>query len=174
MSLNKYEVKKLKKFILIIVFCLLFTFTSCNNDQVSNTTNNETESNNDYIYVNNLLGYSVNFPNMKDRLVVTENDNDSTYIYSKIINDYLQDNVFIIATIYPLSKSDYPTKEDLDNYLTNDTPVPTFYCGETNDNFICFTTASDAIYPTNDEVENEFEKIMSILKDNSNFKVLDN
>jgi hypothetical protein len=191
--MNKFAV-----LITFTMFCMLFTLTGCTDNYGGNTvkvtssrnltenTHNEISTNdtetttdnaNDYTYVNNLLGYSVNFPNMNDRLVITENDNGSTDICSKMINDYLMEhnsNIYVIATIFPILKSEYPTKEDLENYLVNDTPVPTYYLGETIDNYICYFTASDAVYPIDDDLKNEQSEILSILADTLNFEVLEN
>lgn len=53
--------------------------------------------------------------------------------------------------INPISKSQYPERQNLDDYIQNEAPVNLVVIGETKDNYICYSFASDVQYPPDNE-----------------------
>ncbi len=108
------------------------------------------EGNNTLEYYHESLGYVITLPDsVKDRVIIQEQDN-TVYISSKLI---LEDGSYpgIILFINPISKSEYPERQDLDNYIENEAPVSFVVIGETENDYICYNFASDVQYPPGDE-----------------------
>lgn len=102
-------------------------------------------------YINESLGYAITLPkNVIDRVIIEKN-NDTVYIASKMITESDSGFQGIILFINSIPKSEYPIRQELDNYIKNESPVPLFVIGETENAYICYTTATDVQYPPDDE-----------------------
>jgi len=121
-------------------------------------------------YINESLGYSITLPkNLMERVVIEKNNN-TVYIVSKMISESESGFPGIIIYINPIRKSEYPSREELNAYIEDESPVPLYVIGETENDYICYSTATDVQYPPDDEVMTKEYKELTDEFNNLDFK----
>jgi len=121
-------------------------------------------------YINESLRYSITLPkNLMERVVIEKNNN-TVYIVSKMISESESGFPGIIIYINPIRKSEYPSREELNTYIEDESPVPLYVIGETENDYICYSTATDVQYPPDDEVMTKEYKELTDEFNNYDFK----
>ena len=136
--------------LVVLISCQLLVGCSKINDSNETTTvENNIEQGMDYI--DESSGYAITLPKRVMDRVIIETNNDTVYIASKMIAESDSGFQGIILFINPIPKFEYANRQELDNFINNESPVPLVVIGETENAYIGYTTATDVQYPLDDE-----------------------
>lgn len=136
--------------VIVLISCQLLVGCRKINDS-NETTRVENNIEQGLEYTNESSGYAITLPkSLMDRVII-ETNNDTVYISSKMIAESDSGFQGIILFINPIPKSEYTNRQELDNYIRNESPVPLAVIGETENAYICYSTATDVQYPPDDE-----------------------
>lgn len=134
--------------ILLMVALLAQILVACTN---ANEPDNGKTPVNQFQYVNDSLGYIVFFPeSWRDRLIIKENDHNVT-VYCKMVAEESEWGGAMLY-IYPMSKTEYTSRERLEEYILHESPVAMRILGEAESDYICYSEVSDVNYPHDDPV----------------------
>lgn len=136
--------------VVVLISCELLVGCSKINDS-NETTRVENNIEQGMEYIDESSGYAITLPKSVIDRVIIETNNDTGYIASKMIAESDSGFQGIILFINSIPKSEYVNRQELDNYIKNESPVPLVVIGETENAYICYTTATDVQYPPDDE-----------------------
>ena len=164
-----------KKYILLGIFTIAVLMSSqllvgCSKYIDPNQTAGSENDTEEMEYINESLGYSITLSkNLMERVVIEKNNN-TVYIVSKMISESESEFPGIILYINPIPKSEYPSRQELNAYIEDESPVPLYVIDETENDYICYSTATDVQYPPDDEVMTKEYKELTDEFNNYDFK----